>query len=150
MKKKELRKLTTEQTNLVRDLTILMMRQNPNNISYHINSEPNNQLSELLKDASDKAENEKSDLEMVYNEIVSLKAALLKEKKKRKKLDKKLQSMDAKWNKRYEKAEKKLNYMEEIIRLITTYTGKIKGNTLQSVLKSLKKNIYERKADIIR
>lgn len=149
MKKKELKKLTAEQANLVRDMSVLMMRQNPTNICYQRNLEPSNQLSELLKDASDKAENENSDLQMVYSQIISLKAALMNERRKRKKLEKRVQGMDSKWSKNWEKVEKKLSYMEQIITLITTYTGKIKGDTLPAVLKSLKKNLYEGKRGII-
>lgn len=150
MKKKDFKKLTTEQADLVRCMTLLTMGQRQNTIPHYTNSESSSQLSELLKDASDKAESEKSDIQMVYNEIVFLKAALRNEKRKRKQLEKRLQSMDAKWNKNFEKTGKKLYYMEEIIFHITTYTGKIKGNTLPSILKSLKKNLYERKGCIMK
>ena len=106
MKKKELKKLTAEQANLVRDMSVLMMRQNPTKICYQRNLELSSQLSELLKDVSDKAENENSDLQMVYSQIISLKAAFMNERRKRKKLEKRVQGMDSKWSKNWEKAEK--------------------------------------------
>lgn len=143
MKEKKLMKCVKKQ--FMRNWIELAMQQKPSNSSILTNSVADNPLDEHMRYASEKDAEESSEIQKVHLEIALIQEELLDIMKKNKKLEKELMDMEAKWNKRFEKNRKKHGDMEKGIILMANSTKSAKGDTLSSVLKSLRKNLLKRR-----